>query len=119
MTQSSHEPRRQAIKTPMAVPAKKLSVIEMISRTRVHGRDERMRLPTEAFSDHEWPRSPCKRWLQYARYWSHRLVWTLNPSCALMASMHWLLQFPDCDARAPAPATWLPGNTRGKRKLIV
>src|SRR5581483_2515526 len=32
---------------------------------------------------------------------------------------HCWLQLPDCDARAIAPATGLPGTTRGSRKLTV
>src|SRR5438105_12705745 len=36
-----------------------------------------------------------------------------------MAVTHAELQFPDCEARATAPATGFPGTTRGRRKLTV
>jgi hypothetical protein len=36
-----------------------------------------------------------------------------------MAIMHWELQLPDCEALATAPATGLPGTTRGSKKLSV
>jgi len=67
-TQSSHEPRRQAINTPIVVPAMKLIVVATTSKPSVHGRYWRMRLPTGAFSDHECPRSPCTRLPMYCRY---------------------------------------------------
>src|SRR6266576_7288763 len=78
-----------------------------------------MRLLTDAFSDQDWPRLPCLRFPQYWTYWSQRLVWTLKPSCASIASTHCELQLPDCEARATAPATGFPGTTRGRRKLTV
>src|SRR6267143_5178834 len=58
-TQSSHEPRRHEISTPIVVPAKKLMVVATTSKPSVQGRYWRIRLPTGAFSDHEWPRLPC------------------------------------------------------------
>src|SRR6266568_8831519 len=57
-THSNHEPRRQAIKMPRVVPAKKLIAVATTSRPIVHGRYERMRVLTGAFSDHDWPRFP-------------------------------------------------------------
>src|SRR5438132_14078441 len=103
----------------MALPARKLSVVPSPSSTSVHGKKERIRLPTGAFSDHECPRSPCTRLPRYWTYWSHRGVWTLYPSCSSTARTHCSLQLPDCDARATAPATGFPGTTRGRRKLTV
>src|SRR5487761_1252592 len=72
-----------------------------------------MRLLTGAFSDQDCPRFPWARLPRYWTYWSHRLVWTLKPSCSSTAITHCALQLPDCEALATAPATGLPGTTRG------
>src|SRR5690242_20200240 len=119
ISQSVQEPRRHAMSVPTTLPPRKLSVVAMPSRTMVQGRYDRMRLPTGALSDQEWPRSPCARATMYCTYWSHMLVWTLKPSWDATAATHFSLQSPDAEARATATATGLPGTTRGKRKLTV
>src|SRR5713101_6554369 len=66
--QSTHEPRRQAIKMPIAVPPTKAIVVATTSKPSVHGRYCRMRLLTGAFSDHEFPRLP---WARFPKYWTY------------------------------------------------
>ena len=57
-TQSTQEPRRQAMSTPMAVPATKATAVATTRSPSVQGRYETIRLLTGAFSDQDWPRLP-------------------------------------------------------------
>src|ERR1700729_3691355 len=97
----------------------KLRMVATPRSPSVHGRYETIRLLTCAFSDHEKPRFPCTRFPRYCTYCTQRLVCTLKANWSSMALTQMELQMPDDCARAMAPATGLPGTTRGSRKLTV